>query len=128
MRIASIGATTGESMDDYDLSKIQNDQHSPIIGWADGYPIYGMYGYNDDQSALTAITSSYVIERTQDGGDQETMESTIGTTLRALVTWTNATEDSDLHPNIQRGYTITLARPCRAPQQWLLTPMGRLSA
>ena len=61
----------GESMDDYDLSKIQNDQHSPIIGWAfDGYPIYGMYGYNDDQSALTAITSSYVIERTQDGGDQ----------------------------------------------------------
>ena len=29
-----------------------------------------MYGYNDDQSGLTAITSSYVIERTQDGGDQ----------------------------------------------------------
>ncbi|OUV39345.1 MAG: hypothetical protein CMA18_002785 [Methanobacteriota archaeon] len=62
---------TGESMDDYDISKIQSNQHSPIIGWAfDGYPIYGMYGYNDDQSALTPITSSYVIERTQEGGDQ----------------------------------------------------------
>lgn len=62
---------TGESMDDYDISKLQSDQHSPIIGWAfDGYPIYGMYGYNADQSSLKAITSSYVIERTQDGGDQ----------------------------------------------------------
>ena len=58
-------------MEVYDISKIQSNQHSPIIGWAfDGYPIYGMYGYNDDQSGLTAITSSYVIERTQDGGDQ----------------------------------------------------------
>ena len=63
--------SAGESMEDYDISKIQSNQHSPIIGWAfDGYPIYGMYGYNDDQSGLTAITSSYVIERTQDGGDQ----------------------------------------------------------
>ena len=116
-------------MDDYDLSKIQNDQHSPIIGWAfDGYPIYGMYGYNDDQSALTAITSSYVIERTQDGGDQGYNGIDDWNYVEGAGTWTNATEDSDLHLNIQRGYTITLARPCRAPQQWLLTPMGRLSA
>ncbi|MBQ70996.1 MAG: hypothetical protein CMA65_05870 [Euryarchaeota archaeon] len=61
----------GETMEDYDSSKIKSDEHSPIIGWAfDGYPIYGMYGYNEDQTSLKAITSSYGIERTQDGGDQ----------------------------------------------------------
>jgi len=61
----------GETMEDYDASKIKSDEHSPIIGWAfDGYPIYGMYGYNEDQTSLKAITSSYGIERTQDGGDQ----------------------------------------------------------
>ena len=61
----------GESMEDYDSSKIKSDEHSPIIGWAfDGYPIYGMYGYNEDQTSLKAITSSYGIERTQEGGDQ----------------------------------------------------------
>tara|TARA_B110000444_G_scaffold60463_1_gene56430 strand:+ start:77031 stop:79952 length:2922 start_codon:yes stop_codon:yes gene_type:complete len=62
---------SGETMEDYDPSKIKSDEHSPIIGWAfDGYPIYGMYGYNEDQSTLKAITSSYGIERTQEGGDQ----------------------------------------------------------
>ncbi|MBT5281564.1 MAG: YHYH protein, partial [Euryarchaeota archaeon] len=61
----------GETMEDYDLSKIKSDEHSPIIGWAfDGYPIYGMYGYNNDQTSLKPITSSYAIERTQEGGDQ----------------------------------------------------------
>ena len=61
----------GEDMSDYDLSKIRNDQHSPIVGWAfDGYPIYGMYGYDNDGTTIRAITSSYAIERTQDGGEQ----------------------------------------------------------
>ena len=61
----------GEDMSDYDLSKIPSDQHSPIVGWAfDGYPIYGMYGYEGDGQTIRAITSSYAIERTQDGGDQ----------------------------------------------------------
>ena len=61
----------GEDMSDYDLSLIRSDQHSPIVGWAfDGYPIYGMYGYDNDGTTIRAITSSYVVERTQDGGDQ----------------------------------------------------------
>jgi hypothetical protein len=62
---------TGEDMSDYDLSKIPSNQHSPIVGWAfDGYPIYGMYGYGNDGQTIRTISSSYVIERTQDGGDQ----------------------------------------------------------
>lgn len=57
-------------MSDYEIEKLQNGYHSPIIGWSfDGYPIYGMYGYDDDGS-IRAITSSYAIERIQDGGDQ----------------------------------------------------------
>ncbi|RZD52013.1 MAG: hypothetical protein CXT67_07330 [Methanobacteriota archaeon] len=62
---------TGEDMSDYSLSKVPSDQHSPIVGWAfDGYPIYGMYGYSADGQTIRTISSSYVIERTQDGGDQ----------------------------------------------------------
>ena len=57
-------------MSDYEIEKLEDEYHSPIIGWAfDGFPIYGMYGYDDDGS-IRAITSSYAIERTQDGGDQ----------------------------------------------------------
>ena len=61
----------GEDMSDYDPSNIDGGVHSPIIGWAfDGYPIYGMYGYDDDGQSIRAITSSYAVERTQEGGDQ----------------------------------------------------------
>jgi len=61
----------GEDMSDYDMSKIPSNQHSPIVGWAfDGFPIYGMYGYDDDGQTIRTISSSYAIERTQDGGDQ----------------------------------------------------------
>ena len=61
----------GEDMEDYDLSLISGESHSPIVGWAfDGYPIYGMYGYDSEDGSIRAVTSSYAIERTQDGGDQ----------------------------------------------------------
>ena len=62
---------TNEDMSDYDMSKIPTNQHSPIVGWAfDGFPIYGMYGFDDDGQTIRTISSSYVIERSQDGGDQ----------------------------------------------------------
>ena len=64
------GAATDEDMSDYEISKLQSEYHSPIIGWAfDGYPIYGMYGYGEDGN-VRAITSSYAIERTEEGGEQ----------------------------------------------------------
>ncbi|MBT4059092.1 MAG: YHYH protein [Euryarchaeota archaeon] len=60
----------GDTISDYDWTKLDSTQHSPIIGWAfDGYPIYGMYG-NDGNGGIRAITSSYEVERTQEGGDQ----------------------------------------------------------
>jgi len=60
----------GETMADYDWTKLDSTTHSPIIGWAyDGYPIYGMYTW-DQNMDLVATTSSYGVERTQEGGDQ----------------------------------------------------------
>jgi hypothetical protein len=60
----------GETISDYDWTKLDSTQHSPIIAWSfDGYPIYGMYG-NDGNGGIKAITSSYEIDRTEEGGDQ----------------------------------------------------------
>ncbi|GIS43169.1 MAG: hypothetical protein Ct9H90mP16_02390 [Candidatus Poseidoniales archaeon] len=43
-------------MEDYDLSLIPGDSHSPIVGWAfDGYPIYGMYGYDSDEAQFEPL-------------------------------------------------------------------------
>lgn len=44
------------------LYAIDSTQHSPIIGWAyDGYPIYGAYGYanNNGTGGITRIKSGY---------------------------------------------------------------------
>ena len=61
---------TGETMQDYDWSLIDSTKHSPIIGWSfDGYPIYGMYTW-DDAGAVKGMKSSYAVERTSEGGDQ----------------------------------------------------------
>ncbi len=59
-------AATGEDMSDYEIAKLQAGYHSPIIGWAfDGFPIYGMYGY-DENGNVQAMTSSYAITSTDD--------------------------------------------------------------
>ena len=61
---------SGETMQDYDWSLIDSTKHSPIIGWSfDGYPIYGMYTWDDD-GVVKGMKSSYAVERTSDGGDQ----------------------------------------------------------
>lgn len=51
-------------------------QHSPIIGWvADGYPIYGPYGYsisNDASSGIRRMVSGYVLRNGQFGSQNLT--------------------------------------------------------
>lgn len=61
-------------------------KHSPILGWvADGYPIYGPYGYsisNDASSSVRRMISGYVLRNGQNGSDNLT------NTLRAnLPAW-----------------------------------------
>ncbi len=60
----------GETIVNYDYTDIDSTTHSPIIGWAfDGYPIYAMYGW-DDNGQVIPLKSSYQVERTSEGGDQ----------------------------------------------------------
>ena len=60
----------GETIVNYDYTDLDSTTHSPIIGWAfDGYPIYGMYGW-DDNGQVIPLRSSYEVERTSEGGDQ----------------------------------------------------------
>jgi YHYH protein len=51
-------------------------KHSPILGWAaDGYPIYGPYGYSsamDTNSGIRRMVSGYVLRNGQDGSDDQT--------------------------------------------------------
>jgi hypothetical protein len=58
---------SGQTMANYDFSKVDSSTHSKILGFApDGFPIYGSYGYDDDGKTIREITSSY---RLKDGAD-----------------------------------------------------------
>ena len=60
----------GQTIVNYDYTDLDSTQHSPIIGWAfDGYPIYGMYAW-DDNGQVAPMKSSYEVERSSEGGDQ----------------------------------------------------------
>ena len=60
----------GETIVNYDYTDLDSTTHSPIIGWAfDGYPIYAMYGW-DENGQVIPLKSSYEVERTSEGGDQ----------------------------------------------------------
>ena len=52
---------------DWDASFLNEDQASPVIGFAfDGYPIYGPYG-NDSNNQLKEMTSSYQLKQSKNG-------------------------------------------------------------
>ena len=46
---------------------LNSDKHSPLIGWAaDGFPIYGLYGYQDSKdknSPIIEVVSSYQLKK-----------------------------------------------------------------
>ena len=57
----------GQDMTDYHWTLLDSTQHSGIIGWSiDGYPIYGMYGWDDNQNVVQ-VKSSYELK--SNGGD-----------------------------------------------------------
>jgi YHYH protein len=67
----------GDHVDFNSLSKIYTestntpDKHSPILAWtADGYPVYGPYGYsitNDASSGIRRMISGFVLRNGQSG-------------------------------------------------------------
>jgi len=54
-------------------------KHSPILGWAaDGYPIYGPYGYSSATNANSGIrrmVSGFVLRNGQNGSDNQTLQT-----------------------------------------------------
>ena len=72
----------GDHVDFNSTTKIYSEstnapiKHSPILGWvADGYPIYGPYGYsisNNASSGVRRMISGYVLRNGQSGTDNLT--------------------------------------------------------
>ena len=58
----------GEDMTDYHWTQLDAQTHSGIIGWSfDGFPIYGMYGW-DEAGEVVQVTSSYQLKANGDDG------------------------------------------------------------
>lgn len=55
-------------IENYDFAQVDGSEHSQIIGFAfDGYPIYGLYGY-DASGSLAEMTSSYRLKASGGNG------------------------------------------------------------
>lgn len=76
--------------------------HSPIVAWlADGYPLYGPYGYDDPMDATSGVRrmiSGYI---KRDGSHGSTNLNSTGRTT--LPTW--AVEAQGIGPNLSSGQT-----------------------
>ena len=88
---------------------VNTDNHSKLIGWAaDGYPIYGPYGYlnpSDSLSPIAKMTSSY---QSTDSGINRPVARTITLTANAIATNTLTVSSSfGLNPGMEitSGYT-----------------------
>ncbi len=72
-------------------------RHSPILGWAaDGYPIYGPYGYSNATNASSGIrrmVSGYVLRNGQDGTDNQTLLTSRATIPQWAVRLFNVTSN-----------------------------------
>lgn len=86
-------------------------QHSPIIAWAaDGYPVYGPYGYsspNDSTSGVRRMVSGYVQRNGQNG------TTNLATTGRhTLPAWAAAAQNRSVTlTSSQYGPTVSTTYP-----------------
>ncbi|HEU6449499.1 MAG TPA: YHYH protein [Verrucomicrobiae bacterium] len=85
-------------------------KHSPILGWAaDGFPIYGPYGYsisNDAGSGIRRMVSGYVPRNGQFGTDNY---STNGAVRRYIPQW--AARLYGVPTNVLSGPTVSSSYP-----------------
>jgi hypothetical protein len=96
----------------YSESSVTETQHSPILAWAaDGYPVYGPYGYANAMNAGSGVrrmVSGYV---RRDGTNGTTNLSTVG--RHTLPAWAAAAQNrsatlspSQYGPNVSATYPI----------------------
>ncbi len=85
-------------------------KHSPILGWAaDGYPVYGPYGYSsalDATSTITRMRTGYVYRNGQNGTTN--LASTGRTTLPA---WAQRAQNRTTLTTSQYGPNVTTSYP-----------------
>lgn len=106
----------GDHVDFNPVTKIYSEdtntpaKHSPILGWAaDGFPIYGPYGYsisNDASSGIRRMVSGYVLRNGQYGTDNY---STTGTLRKYIPQW--AARLYGVPTNILSGPTVSSSYP-----------------
>ncbi|HEU5396305.1 MAG TPA: YHYH protein, partial [Verrucomicrobiae bacterium] len=84
-------------------------KHSPIIGWmADGYPLYGPYGYSaagDTNSGIRRMVSGYVLRNSQNGTDNL---STNGAPRSTIPAWAQRLFNASAN---QAGPTVSTQYP-----------------
>lgn len=85
-------------------------KHSPILGWAaDGFPIYGPYGYsvsNNASSGIRKMVSGFVLRNGQYGTDNY---SVTGTQRKYIPQW--ASRLYGVPTNILAGPTVSSSYP-----------------
>ncbi|HTR42964.1 MAG TPA: YHYH protein [Pseudomonadales bacterium] len=83
-------------------------KHSPILGWAaDGYPIYGPYGYSNATNASSGIrrmVSGYVIRNGQYGTSNLTANGR--TTIPAWAARLYNVSSNQTAPNVSTSYPL----------------------
>jgi len=107
-------------------SYTQTDGHSKIIGFAaDGYPIYGPFGYlnpEDSSSPVTRMTSSYQSSNTSDNRPAAvTVNVTANTTANSYIT---VASTFGLNP----GMRATVNTAGLTPQQYWIENVGLATA
>jgi hypothetical protein len=83
-------------------------KHSPILGWAaDGYPIYGPYGYSNATNASSGIrrmVTGYVIRNGQCGTSNLTANGR--TTIPAWAARLSTVSSNQTAPNVSTSYPL----------------------
>jgi hypothetical protein len=92
----------------YSESAATPTAHSPIIGWvADGYPVYGPYGYSsalDPTSGIRRMVSGYQLRNGQNGADNLT--TTGRTTIPAWAQRLYNASASQSGPAVSGSYPL----------------------
>ncbi|MGC3988267.1 MAG: YHYH protein [Chthoniobacteraceae bacterium] len=92
----------------YTESTTTATKHSPILGWvADGYPVYGPYGYSsalDATSSVRRMISGYQLRDGTNGSDNLT--STGRTTIPAWAQRLYSVSASQSGPNVSTTYPL----------------------
>jgi hypothetical protein len=99
--------TFNSSTKTYSESTDTPTQHSPILGWAaDGYPIYGPYGYSSSLDATSGIRRMVGGFVKRDGATSGVDNINYTGAIRALPAWAlrNNGNVSEAGPNVSSSY------------------------